>query len=111
METTLSTRLRALRKNLSLTPTQVVKILKKNKMKYSEQSIYKWEQGAVVPKFETIKELARIYDCNISYLVEGNKHKYLRITACEYRILKFYRTDYLFRSIVTQIISRIERGD
>lgn len=111
MESTLSMRLRALRKSLSLTPAQVVKCLKKNKIEYSEQSIYKWEQGAVVPKFETIKELARIYDCNISYLVEGKKQKYLRLSPCEYRILCFYRTDYLFRSILTQIISRINRTD
>ena len=111
MDSTLSLRLRTLRKNLSLTPSQVVKYLRKNNMKYSEQSIYKWEQGAVTPKFETIKELAKIYDCNISYLVEGKKYKYLRITPSEFQILKLYRVDYLFRSIVTQIVSRIERSD
>ena len=111
MDSNLSMRLRTLRKNLSLTPAQVVKHLKRNNLEYSEQSIYKWEQGSVIPKFEIIKELAKIYDCNISYLVEGKKYKCLRVSPCEYQVLKLYRTDYLFRSIVTQIISKIERTD
>ena len=99
METTLSTRLRALRKSLSMTPLQVINLLKKNNIVYSKQSIYKWEQGVIVPKLETIKELSKIYDCNISYLIEGKKYKYLRITQYEYALLNIsYLEVYLLKS-------------
>ena len=109
MESTLSIRLKSLRKNLSMTPTQVINLLKKNNMAYSKQSVYKWEQGNAIPRFETLKVLSKIYSCNISYLIEGKKYKYLHITPCEYQMLNIYRTDFLFRSILTQIINKLNR--
>ncbi len=109
MESTLSIRLKSLRKNLSMTPTQVINLLKKNNMAYSKQSVYKWEQGNAIPRFETLKVLSKIYGCNISYLIEGKKYKYLHITPCEYQMLNIYRTDFLFRSILTQIINKLNR--
>lgn len=110
METTLSLRLKTLRKSLSMTPLQVVKLLRKNNIIYSEQSVYKWEQGNAIPKLETLKELSKIYNCNLSYLIEGKKYKYLRITPIEYSLLNTYRTDFLFRSILTQIINKLNRS-
>lgn len=109
MQTTLSVRLKALRKNLSMTVSQVSKLLKKNNISYSEQSIYKWEQGLVTPSLDTLNELSKIYDCNISYLIEGKKYKYLRISQSEYYLLNIYRTDFLFRSILTQVLKKINR--
>lgn len=110
MESTLSIRLKTLRKSLSMTTAQVIKLLKKSNITYSEQSIYKWEQGSVVPSLETLKELSKIYNCNISYLVEGKKYKYLRITPSENLLLNIYRTDFLFRSIITQVIKKLDRS-
>ena len=94
-----------------MTPSQVINLLKKNNLNYSNQSVYKWEQGNAIPKFETLKILSKIYDCNISYLVEGKKYRYLRITPCEYNLLNAYRTNFLFRSILTQIINKLNRSD
>lgn len=110
METTLSLRLKTLRKSLSMTPLQVVRLLKKNNLTYSEQSIYKWEQGNAIPRLETLKELSKIYNCSLSYLIEGKKYKYLRISPTENILLNTYRTDFLFRSILTQIINKLNRN-
>lgn len=107
MNSTLSIRLKTLRKSLSLTTLQVTKLLKKNNLNYSEQSIYKWEQGSSVPSIDILKVLAKIYDCNISYLIEGKKYKYLRVSQRECKLLDTYRTDFLLRSILTQIIKRL----
>lgn len=109
MKSSLAMRLKLLRKNLSMSAARVVKLLKKNNLVYSEQSIYKWEQGNAVPDTDTLNELAKIYNCNLSYLIEGKKYKFLRVTPCEYSLLRIYRTDFLFRSILTQIITRINR--
>lgn len=111
METSLSIRLKALRKSLSMSTAHVIKMLKKNNISYSEQSIYKWEQGSVVPSLETLRELSKIYDCNISYLIEGKKYKYMRITPSENFLLNTYRTDFLFRSIMTQVIKKLDRNN
>lgn len=109
METSLSIRLKTLRKSLSMSTSQVVKLLKKNNVLYSEQSIYKWEQGNSTPSLKVLFILSKIYDCNISYLVEGKKYKYLRVTPSENFLLNTYRTDFLFRSVLTQILHKIER--
>ena len=109
MVTRLSTRLKELRRISSLSATEVIKELKNSDLDYSEQSIYKWEQGNAIPRFETLKVLSKIYGCNISYLIEGKKYKYLHITPCEYQMLNIYRTDFLFRSILTQIINKLSR--
>lgn len=110
MESSLAIRLKTLRKSMSMSTAHVIKLLKKNNISYSEQSIYKWEQGNAVPSLETLKELSRIYECNISYLIEGKKYKYLRITPSENVLLNTYRTDFLFRSIITQVIKKLDRN-
>ena len=57
METRLSFRLRELRKSSSLTPLQVIKKLKEHNIDYSEQSVYKWEEGNVIPPLNIIVAL------------------------------------------------------
>ena len=109
METRISTRLKALRKNLSLSSTQVIKLLSKENISYSIQTIYKWEEGSMIPSFETLKALSKIYNCNISYLLDGKEYECKRITPVENTLLTIYRTDFLFRSISTMIIKLIER--
>lgn len=109
MENRISVRLKTLRKQLSLSTSQVIKKLCKLDKKYSVQSLYKWEEGSVVPSLKVLKDLADIYDCNISYLLDGMNYEYKRLTPIENYILNIYRTDFLFRSIVVQIIKKICR--
>ena len=109
METRLSLRLKQLRKSFGLSPSQVIKKLKSFDLDFCDQSVYKWEQGNAVPKLETLRELAKIYNCNLSYLIEGKRYKYLRLTPIEYSLLNTYRSDFLFRSILTQIINKLNR--
>ena len=109
METKLSTRLRAIRKSLSLTPKDVVKKLKAKDLNYSTQSIYKWEDGSSSPNINTLKILADIYNCNFSYLLDESHKTFIRLTTFENLVLNEYRTNFLFRSISTQIIKRFYR--
>ena len=71
MENKISIRLRTLRKQLSLSAKQVINLLSKVNQKYSLQTLYKWEEGSVMPSLNTLKELSKIYGCNISYLIDG----------------------------------------
>ena len=109
MENKLSIRLKTLRKQLALTTDQVINKLSKLNKKYSVQSLYKWEDGSVVPSLNILKELSIIYKCNMSYLVEGSNYEYKKLSACENHLLNIYRTDFLFRSIIIQIIKKMER--
>ncbi len=109
MENIISLRLKSLRKNLCLSTSKVVKELKKANYPYSEQSIYKWESGDIVPSIKIIKILAKIYNCSISYIVDNEAYEYRRVTSIESYYLKVYRSDFLFRSIITLIIKKLER--
>ena len=109
MENKISIRLKTLRKQLSLSTEQVINKLSKLDKKYSVQSLYKWEDGSVTPSLNVLKELSVIYNCNMSYLVEGANYEFKKLTACENHLLNIYRTDFLFRSIIVQIIKKMER--
>lgn len=109
MITGLSTRLRNLRKSKDLSANQVVKMLKDNGLDYSEQSIYKWEQGNAIPSINTLYVMAQIYSCNISYLISDDDVEYRRITPQELSILNIFRTDFLFRSTVSLLMRLIDR--
>lgn len=110
MDSKMSVRLKALRKSYSMSTNDVLKILKKSNYDYSEQSLYKWEQGAAEPPIDVLKALSDIYKCNVSYLLDGGCYKHLRLTPKENNFLKSYRTDFFLRSICTQIIKRISRN-
>lgn len=109
MENKISIRLKTLRKQSSLSAKQVIYLLSKSNHKYSLQALYKWEEGMVTPKLNTIKELSKIYHCPISYLVDGKIFEYKKLTASENYVLNIYRTNFLFRSIATQIINKLKR--
>ena len=83
MVTRLSTRLKELRRISSLTTSEVIKELKSSNLDYSEQSIYKWEQGSAVPSVNIIIALAKIYKCNISYLLDEDDKELNRVTTNE----------------------------
>ena len=111
MEDTISIRLKVIRKNLSLSIPKVIKLLQRNNLNYSAQSLYKWEDGTSIPPMNVLRVLAKIYNCNFSYLADGKIYEFKRVTAIERNILNMYRTDFLFRSISTQIIQYIERKE
>lgn len=112
METKLSIRLKALRKGVSLSASNVIERLQDNNLDYSEQSLYKWEQGAVTPSIKTLYALSKIYKCSISYLISNENLKFKKINDYEIAILRLYRTDFAFRNTVGQLmryISKIKR--
>ncbi len=110
METRLSIRLKELRKSQQLSPTQVVKKLQEINLNYSSQSIYKWEEGESIPPANTLYELAKIYNCNICYLVDDEDGSFAKISPYDANILRLFRTDFLFRSILSLIAKLIERN-
>lgn len=111
METKLSTRLKALRKNESLTVSEVVRLLYENNLDYSEQSVYKWEEGSSVPSVRTLYILAKIYNCPISFLVADDHVNFKKINPHELLILRLFRTDFLFRSTASLLMRLIDRNN
>ena len=109
MENKISIRLKTLRKQLSLSAKQVITLLSKANHNYSLQTLYKWEEGSVIPNLNALKELSKIYGCNISYLMDGENFEYKRLSPSENYLLNIYRTDFLFRSLVVQVIHKLSR--
>ncbi len=109
MENKISIRLKTLRKQLSLSAKQVITLLSKANHNYSLQTLYKWEEGSVIPNLNALKELSKIYGCNISYLMDGENFEYKRLSPSENHLLNIYRTDFLFRSLVVQVIHKLSR--
>ena len=105
----ISTRLKKLRKQFMLSAAKVIQMLSHIDKKYSIQTLYKWEEGSVTPSIKTLKALANIYKCPISYLIDGENLEYKRLTAHERFLLNLYRNDFLFRSISVQILKKISR--
>ncbi len=109
METKLSIRLKTLRKITHLSTDEVIERLKNNNLDYSSQSLYKWEQGNAVPSVKTLYVLAKIYQCNISYLIAENDVEFKKVNSYEMTILRLYRSDFLFRSTISQLIRFIDK--
>lgn len=109
MDNKISIRLKTLRKQLSLSAKEVIILLSKVNHNYSLQTLYKWEEGSVVPSLNTLKELSKIYGCNISYLIDGENFEYKRLSPSENYLLNIYRTDFLYRSLIVQVIHKLSR--
>lgn len=109
MNNEISIRLKSLRKQFTFSASKVISMLSSIDKKYSVQTLYKWEEGSVIPSFKTLKALSTIYRCSISYLIEGETYEFKRLTASERFLLKIYRDDFLFRSIAIQILKKIAR--
>ena len=109
MNNSIAMRLKALRKQFTFSATKVIHMLSTIDKKYSVQTLYKWEEGSVTPSLTTLKALAKIYNCPISYLMEGVNLEYKRLTTHEIFLLEMYRNDFLFRSIAVQILKKIIR--
>lgn len=104
MNVELGFKLKNLRKNFNLSGNDVKKKLKKQNLDYSLQSIYKWEEGASMPKLNVLMSLAKIYKCDISYLLNEKNLTYQNLTNGEIFLLDSYRNNFLFRSIAVQIM-------
>lgn len=109
MDNDISIRLKTLRKQLAYSASKVIKILSNIDKKYSVQTLYKWEESAVIPNFITLQALSQIYKCPLSYLIDGENLEYKRLTAHEKYLLDLYRNDFLFRSIAVQILKKAVR--
>ena len=110
METKLSIRLKALRKSEALSVSDVLTGLKQYDLTFCEQSVYKWEEGSATPSINILNVLAKIYHCNLSYLISDDDIKYKRVSNNELNILRQFRTDFLFRSAVSQLMRIIDRN-
>ena len=50
-----------------------------------------------------------IYQCNISYLIAENDVEFKKVNSYEMTILRLYRSDFLFRSTISQLIRFIDK--
>ena len=111
MSDLISVRLKSLRKQLTYSATKVIRLLSKIDKKYSVQTLYKWEEGSIIPSINTLQALSKVYGCSISYLIDGENFEYKRLTASERFLLNIYRSDFLFRSIAVQILKKLSRDN
>lgn len=82
---------------------EIQKNLSKRKINYSISTIYKWEEGGVLPSIEVIDILCEMYGCNLSYLFESNTVDNKNLTSCEIFLLEQFRYNDNFRKIATLI--------
>lgn len=81
----------------------IQKILNKRKVNYSVSTIYKWEEGGVLPSVEVVDILCEIYGCTLSYLFESDIVDNKNLTSCEIFLLEQFRYNDNFRKIATLI--------
>lgn len=81
----------------------IKKVLNKRNIKYSKSTIYKWEEGEVLPSVEVIDILCDIYGCNLSYLLENDIVENRNLTPCEIFLLEQFRYNECFRKIAEMI--------
>ena len=96
-------KLKVLRIKNELEVEQVKNILQKRNIKYSISTIYKWEEGNVLPNIEIIDILCNIYGCSVSYLLEDDIVESKNLTACEIFLLEQFRYNSDFRKIADLI--------
>ena len=79
------------------------KVLHKRNINYSTSTIYKWEEGEVLPSVEVIDILCDIYGCNLSYLLENDIVENRNLTPCEIFLLEQFRYNQSFRKVAEMI--------
>ena len=82
---------------------EIQKILNKRKVNYSVSTIYKWEEGGVLPSVEVVDILCEIYGCTLSYLFESDIVDNKNLTSCEIFLLEQFRYNDSFRKIASLI--------
>ena len=96
-------KLKVLRNKNNLEIEQIKTILEKRNIKYSISTIYKWEEGDVLPSIEIVDILCNIYGCSISYLLEEDIVESKNLTACEIFLLEQYRYNQGFQKVANLI--------
>ena len=96
-------KLKALRIKNNYEIEEIRKILQKKHIQYSISTIYKWEEGDVLPNVEVIDMLCEIYGCNLTYLLENDIIENKNLTACEIFLLDQFRYNHSFRKIADMI--------
>ena len=81
----------------------IKEILHKRNVQYSISTIYKWEEGSVLPSVEILDILCDLYGCNISYILENDITENKNLTPCEIFLLNQFRYNSDFRKIADLI--------
>ena len=95
----ISSKLKKLRKDKKYSIHTLSKLLENKNQKYSLQTIYKWEEGTILPNIYTLKALSEIYECSISYLISDQQINIDILSAREKILLNFFRIDNNFKKI------------
>ena len=109
MKTEIAYKIKLLRKKNNFSVKDLKNKLKIRHMDFSEQTIYKWEEGAVVPNLHVLQALAEIFDIDISYLIDNEILEFKTLTPIELFLLNLYRNDFLFQNICVLIIRKYNR--
>ena len=102
-------RLKQLRKLNNYSAEYVIKKLNEKNVKYSVQSLYKWEEGTVKPNIYILESLAQIYKCSLNYFLTEDIEHLTKLTAYEMVLIQYFRQDSNFRNIATLLSERAKR--
>ena len=95
----ISSRLKKLRKSKKYSINTLAKLLEKKNQQYSLQTIYKWEEGTILPNIYALKALSEIYECSISYFINDQEINVEALSPREKILLNFFRVDNNFKKI------------
>ena len=102
-------RLKKLRKINKLTVKDIIKKMSKINYFYSPQSVYKWEEGEVLPNIATLSVLCSIYKVSINYFLSDEELSKINLTNSEIFLLDKIRTDSDFKKIALAMINRYKK--
>ena len=109
MKTKIANKIKFLRKKNNFSVRDVKNKLKIRHMDFSEQTIYKWEEGVITPNLYVLQALSEIFDIDISYLIDDGILEFKTLTPIELFLLNLYRNDFLFQNICILIIRKYDR--
>lgn len=102
-------RLKRLRQASNYSVKDVLKKLSKNNTIYSAQSIYKWEDGSVLPNIATLSILCSIYRVSINYLISEEELSKINLTSSEIFLLDKIRRDSDYKKIAIAMMNRYKK--
>ena len=102
----ISAKLRKLRRDKKYSIHTLSRLLENKNQKYSLQTIYKWEEGTILPNIYALKALSEIYECSISYLISDQQINIDVLNPRERILLNFFRNDNNFKKICILLAER-----
>lgn len=108
MDDKLGYKLKLLRKLNKLSAEEVMLKLAENNIRYSVQSLYKWEEGTSKPNVYVLACLTQIYKCTINYLLSEDGEYLEKLNGNELALIKLFRIDSNFRHISILLSERFE---